>query len=185
MLILGAGGLGSPAALYLAAAGIGTIGIADGDIVELSNLQRQILHGNSDIGRAKTESAAESISRLNPDLLVVMHPIKADENKLPELTAEYDFVLDCTDSYQTKLLISDACVKTGTPFCSGSVVGLYGQVMTWAPEKGPCFRCIFRDSPDGVALKSEELGVLGASAGVIGCLQAAETIKYLLGAGEL
>ena len=185
VLIIGAGGLGSPAALYLAATGVGTIGIADGDTVELSNMQRQLLHGMSDIGRAKTDSAVDAIHELDPAVQVVPYMLSVDSENLPDIVAGYDFVLECVDDFKTKLIINDACVKTGRPFCSGSVAGFYGQIITWLPGKGPCLRCVFRDPPDGAELSSENSGVLGASAGVIGCLQAAEAIKCLLGAGEL
>ena len=185
VLIIGAGGLGSPAALYLAAAGVGTIGIADGDTVELSNLQRQILHGMSDIGRTKTDSAADAIHELNPEVQIVPYIFTVDSEKLPEIVSEYDFVLDCVDDFKTKLIINDACVKTESPFCSGSVTGFYGQIITRLPGNGPCLRCVFRDPPDGAEIRAETRGVLGAAAGVIGCLQASEAVKYLLGAGEL
>ena len=185
VLIIGAGGLGSPAALYLAAAGVGTIGIADEDTVEISNLQRQILHGMSDIGRAKTDSASDTIHELDPEVQTVPYTLMVDSNNLPEIVSEYDFVLDCVDDFKTKLIINDACVKTERPFCSGSVTGFYGQIITRLPGKGPCLRCVFKDPPDGAELRAETRGVLGAAAGVIGCLQASEAIKYLLGAGEL
>ena len=185
VLIIGAGGLGSPAALYLAAAGVGTVGIADGDRVELSNLQRQILHGSSDIGRAKAASAADAMQRLDPELYAVSYELTADEENLPDLLAEYDFVLDCTDRHETKLLISDACVRAGKPLCTGSVAGFYGQVMTRVPGDGPCYRCIFGNAPAGPALDAKENGVLVAAAGIIGCIMAAEAVKYLTGAGEL
>ena len=186
VLVIGAGGLGSPAALYLAAAGVGTIGIVDSDAVELSNLQRQILHGTSDIGRPKVESAKESMCELNPGIEVVTYHMYADEANLPGLLAGYDFILECTDSFESKFLINDVCVRAGKPFCHASVIRFYGQVLTWVPGKGPCYRCIFHDPPvRGAALTAKEAGVLGASAGVIGCLQAAEAVKYLLGAGEL
>lgn len=186
VLIIGAGGLGSPVSLYLAAAGVGTIGIVDGDEVELSNLQRQILHGTSDLGRAKVESAAETLHELNPEVHVVPYHMIADEDSLNRIVADYDFVLECTDSFESKFMINDVCVRAGKPFCHASVIRFYGEVLTWVPGQGPCYRCIYHDIPArGAALTAKEAGVLGASAGVIGCLQAAEAVKYLLGAGEL
>lgn len=186
VLIIGAGGLGSPAALYLAAAGVGTLGIVDSDEVELSNLQRQLLHGTSDLGRAKVDSAADSLHALNPGVRVIPIRLKVDEENLPALLADYDFVLECTDIFEAKFLINDACVHAGKPFCHGSVIRFYGQLLTWVPGQGPCYRCVFRQPPaPGDALAAHEAGVLGASAGVIGCLQAVEAVKYLLGTGEL
>ena len=186
VLIIGAGGLGSPAALYLAAAGVGTIGIVDSDDVELSNLQRQILYGTSDIGQSKVDVAAETLRNLNPDIRVIPYHILADSKNLPDLLKDFDFVLECTDTFASKLLINDACVKADKPFCHGSVIRFFGQVMTWEPGRGPCYRCVFHDLPDeGAVLSARDAGVVGAAAGVIGCLQATEAIKYLLGIGDL
>lgn len=186
VLIIGAGGLGSPAALYLAAAGVGTIGIVDSDEVELSNLQRQILHGTSDLGRAKVDSAADTLRELNPEVKLITHRIFVTEENLPALLSDYDFVLECTDNFPAKFCVNDACVKAGKPFCHGSVIRFYGQVMTWVPGQGPCYRCAFHAPPaEGAALTARQAGVVGSSAGVIGCLQATEAIKYLLGAGDL
>lgn len=186
VLIIGAGGLGSPAALYLAAAGVGTIAIADSDEVELSNLQRQLLHGTSDLGRAKVDSAADTLRELNPGVRVIPYRMRVDEDNLPALLAGYDFVLECTDTFEAKFLISDACVRAGKPFCHGSVIRFFGQLLTYVPGQGPCYRCAFHRPPaPGDALTAREAGVLGASAGVIGCLQAVEAVKYLLGAGDL
>lgn len=186
VLVIGAGGLGSPAALYLAAAGVGHIGIADSDKVELSNLQRQLLHGTGDIGRPKVFSAADSLSRLNPELKVEAHPVFVDEDNIGALIAHYDFVLECTDNFSTKFLINDACVRAGKPFCHGSVLRFFGQVMTWVPGQGPCYRCMFREPPpESAATCASQAGVFGAVCGVIGSLQAMEAAKYLLGVGEL
>ena len=186
VLVIGAGGLGSPVCMYLAAAGVGTLGIVDSDDVELSNLQRQILHGTSDIGRPKVDSAAETLSGINPGIHIVKHRLFVDADNLPELLAGYDFILECTDNFDAKFIINDACVKTGKPFCHGSVIRFYGEVMTYVPGRGPCYRCVFHKPPaPGSALSAAEAGVVGASAGVIGCLQASEAIKYLLDAGEL
>ena len=186
VLIIGAGGLGSPAALYLAAAGIGTIGIADSDAVELSNLQRQILHGTHDLGRPKVRSAADALHALNPGVRVIPLCLAVGEDDLPALLADYDFVLECTDTFEAKFLINDACVRAEKAFCHGSVVRFFGQLMTWVPGKGPCYRCVFQTPPaDSAGLTAREAGVVGAAAGVIGCLQALEAVKFLLGAGEL
>ena len=187
VLVIGAGGLGSPAALYLAAAGVGVVGILDSDEVEISNLQRQILHGTSDLGRPKVESAEETLHELNPGVRVVPYHMLATEENLPAVLKDYDFILECTDSFDAKFMISDACVRAGKPYCHGSVIRFYGQVLTWVPgQGGPCYRCAFHNPPPkGAALTAKQAGVLGASAGVIGCLQAAEAVKYLLGAGEL
>ena len=187
VLIIGAGGLGSPAALYLAAAGVGTLGIVDNDEVELSNLQRQILHGTSDLGRAKVDSAADTLKEINPSVRLITHRIFVTEENLPALLRDYDFVLDCTDNFPAKFTINDACVRERKPFCHGSVIRFFGQLMTWIPgQGGPCYRCAFHEPPaEGAVLSARQAGVVGASAGVIGCLQAVEAIKYLLGTGEL
>lgn len=147
VLIIGAGGLGSPAAMYLAAAGVGTVGIADGDTVELSNLQRQILHGTKDLGRPKAESAGETLEALNPDVRVVPYPFTVTRENVAELIAGYDFVLECTDSFDAKYLINDACVLAGKPFCHGGISRFFGQLMTYVPGRGPCYRCVFRKPP--------------------------------------
>ncbi len=186
VLIIGAGGLGSPVALYLAAAGVGTLGLADCDAVDLSNLQRQILHSTQTLGVLKVESAAGRLRALNPDVRVLMHPVLVNEENIDELIAPYDFVVECTDSFEAKFLINDACVRAGKAFCHGAVIRFFGQMMTVVPGKGPCYRCVFRQPPDPEkAPNAKKLGVIGAVPGVIGCLQAMEAIKYLTGAGEL
>ncbi len=185
-LIIGAGGLGSPAAMYLAAAGVGTLGIADADTVDLSNLQRQIAHGTEDIGAAKVESMKETINKINPDIEVRTYQMFVGEDNIMELLAEYDFVIDATDNFTAKFLINDACVKAGKPFCHGGILHFQGQLMTYVPGQGPCYRCIFRNPPpEGAVPDCRQVGIIGAMAGVIGSLQAFEAIKYLLGAGEL
>ena len=170
----------------MAAAGVGTLVVVDSDEVELSNLQRHLLHGTGDIGRAKVDSAADALHALNPGVRVIPLRMKADAENLPALLGDCDFVLECTDNFEAKFLINDACVRLGKPFCHGSVIRFFGQLMTWVPGRGPCYRCAFREPPaEGAAPSAHEAGVLGASAGVIGCLQAVEAIKYLLGAGKL
>lgn len=185
VLILGAGGLGSSAALYLAAAGVGTIGLADMDTVELSNLQRQILHGTEKLGIPKVESAAGRLHDLNPDVHVVCHKVFVCESNIDELLSPYDFVLDCTDRIDAKQLINYACVRSAKPFCHGAVIRFTGQIMTVLPGKSPCCRCVFRPEDTKKALHAEKLGVIGAVPGVIGCLQALEAIRFLIGAGGL
>ena len=186
VLIIGAGGLGAPAAMYLAAAGVGTIGIADGDRVDLSNLQRQIIHATPDVGRPKVDSARETVERLNPDVEVRTYETVVSAGNILELIRDYDFILDGTDNFQAKFLINDACVLAGKPFCHGGILRFQGQLMTYVPGGGPCYRCIFEaPPPEGAVPSCREAGVIGAMAGVIGTLQAMEAIKYLTGAGDL
>lgn len=182
VLIIGAGGLGSPAAFYLTAAGVGTIGIADGDRVELSNLQRQILHNQSRIGRKKAESAAETLSALNPHIHIEPYPYFANEMNILELIQRYDFIVDASDQLKNKFLINDACVLGKKPFVHGGITGFGGQVMTYVPGKGPCYRCIFGDLPEEPM--PAPIPVIGMTAGIIGTIQAVETVKYLLGIGS-
>lgn len=184
--MIGAGGLGSPAAMYLAAAGVGTIGIADADAVDLSNLQRQILHTVEDIGRDKVQSAKETLNRLNPDTAVRTYPVYVDAQHIREIVEEYDFVIDAADNFETKFLINDACVRLKKPFVHAGVIRFQGQLMTYVPGKGPCYRCIFKDiPPEGAVPLASQTGVMGAVCGVIGSLEAVEAVKYVLGAGEL
>ncbi|MDR2687889.1 MAG: HesA/MoeB/ThiF family protein [Oscillospiraceae bacterium] len=183
-LVIGAGGLGSPAAMYLAAAGVGALGICDGDRVDRSNLQRQILHGTGRIGKKKTASAQETLAAVNPNVQVVVHDCFAGPENIARIIESYEFVLDCTDSFEAKFLINDACVRAGKPFCHAGIFQLHGQLMTWLPGRGlPCYRCVFRDAPPPTP--AADKGVLGAAVGVIGCLQAMEAIKYITGAGRL
>lgn len=181
VLVIGAGGLGS-CAMYLAAAGVGTIGLADFDIVTESNLQRQIIHRTDSIGLSKTASAKRTLIELNPYVNVIEHGLITSEN-ISEIIKKYDFVLDCADRFETKFLINDACVKNNKPFCHAGVVRFEGQVMTVLPGKGPCLRCLLGDVPKD--LMCSEVGVMGAMVGVIGSIQALEAIKYLLNVGEL
>ena len=186
VLVIGAGGLGAPALLYLAAAGIGTIGIADADTVDLSNLQRQIIHTTADVGKSKADSAAEKIHALNPDVHVNVYHEYVQADHILDLIRDYDFIIDGTDNFPSKFLINDACVIGKKPYSHAGIIRFTGQTMTYVPGKGPCYRCVFRDLPPKGAIPScSEAGVIGALAGVIGSLQAMEAIKYLLGIGEL
>jgi len=186
VLIIGAGGLGSPASLYLAAAGVGTIGIADGDTVELSNLQRQILHGQLDVGRPKTASAADHLQRINSGCQIIQIPLMVTHDNLPDLLDGYDFVLDATDSLAAKFMINDSCIAQGIPFSHGGILRFQGQCMTVIPGSSACYRCLFEEiPPDGECRACEFDGVFGVLPGVIGSLQAAEALKYLLGIGTL
>lgn len=183
-LIIGMGGLGAPAAFYLAAAGVGTLGIVDGDSVERSNLQRQIIHFTPDIGTAKVDSAAAKIRALNPEVNVLPFHVFAHANNIRGLIRGYDFIIDGTDHFESKFLINDACVIENIPFSHGGILGFSGQTMTVFPGKSACYRCVFSAPPprDGVPTCSQA-GVLGAIAGMLGTIQAAEALKILSGAG--
>lgn len=186
VLVIGAGGLGAPALMYLAAAGVGTLGIADYDVVELSNLQRQVIHGTPDIGISKAESAASFVHRLNPDVRTVLHQEYITAQNIGDLIDGYDFVLDAVDNFSSKFLINDACVLAGKAFCHAGVLGFYGQIMTYVPGQGPCYRCVFEEIPsDGEVDDCSSMGVLGTIPGILGSLQALEAQKYLTGSGEL
>ena len=188
VLIIGTGGLGSPAAMYLAAAGVGTIGLVDADTVDLSNLQRQIIHTTQDVGKAKVISACETIKAMNPDVRVLTYQELATAASISGIIADqdYDFILDCTDNFPAKFLINDACVLAGKPFSHAGIIRLYGQTMTYLPGQGPCYRCIFNaPPPPGTVPSCKEAGILGVIGGVIGTIQATEAIKYILGVGEL
>ncbi|MGN1105150.1 MAG: HesA/MoeB/ThiF family protein [Huintestinicola sp.] len=186
VLIIGAGGLGSPAAMYLAAAGVGTIGIADPDEVDLSNLQRQIIHRTADIGKSKVQSAKETMEAINPDVSVKTYrTFVTSENILP-LIADYDFIIDATDNFSSKFLINDACVMAKKPFCHAGIIRFKGQLMTYVPGQGACYRCIFKEPPpQDAVLTCREAGIIGAISGIIGSLQAMEAIKYIIGEGKL
>lgn len=183
--IIGTGGLGSPCAFYLACAGVGKLGIVDSDRVELSNLQRQILHTLNDIGREKTDSASEKISALNPDVKVKTHPYRLTADNIKDVIDEYDFVVDASDNFLTRYLINDACIVMNRPWVYGAVFGWEAQVMTILPGKGPCYRCLFPEPPPGEASAPQKAGVIGAAPGIAGTLEAAEALKYILGTGEL
>lgn len=185
VLIVGAGGLGSPVALYLAAAGVGIIGIADGDTVDVTNLQRQVIHSTNDVGVAKVASAARKMRDINPDINVVEINEFLDKDRLVELAGEYDIVVDATDSYRSKYMINDACVEAGKPFVHGGVLRYEGNVFTHVPGTAD-FRAIFGDEPTSAHVPTaSEVGVLGTVVGVIGTIQATEVIKWLTGVGEL
>jgi len=186
ILVIGAGGLGSPALMYLASAGVGTIGIADNDCVDLSNLQRQIIHSDSDIGIPKVQSAKNTINAMNPDIKVNTYYMTVDESNITDLIKDYDFILDCTDNFQTKFLINDSCVILEKPFTHAGILRFEGQLMTYIPGKGSCYRCIFGNPPpSGTVPTVKQVGVIGAVCGTIGTLQAMEAIKYILGTGDL
>ncbi len=186
VLIIGAGGLGAPAAMYLAAAGIGRIGIADADEVDLSNLQRQIIHATEDLGKAKVQSAKETMNRMNPDVTVDTYRTFVDSENITDLIKDYDFIIDGTDNFPAKFLINDACVMAGKPFSHAGIIRFKGQLMTYVPGQGPCYRCVFKNPPPKDAVPTcKQAGVIGAMGGVIGSLQAMEAIKYLLGVGDL
>lgn len=185
VLLVGAGGLGSPNALYLAAAGVGTIGIADADTVSISNLQRQIIHFTQDVGRPKVESAAEKMRMVNPDVRVITHECFITADNVMDIIRDYDFIIDCTDSFASKYLINDACVMAGKPFCAGGVVKYGAQVMTYVPGTA-CYRCIFPEPPAESQVETcSTVGVLGSVVGIMGSIQATEAIKYLTGTGKL
>ncbi|MEO7119342.1 MAG: molybdopterin-synthase adenylyltransferase MoeB [Candidatus Limnocylindrales bacterium] len=185
VLLIGAGGLGSPAMLYLAAAGVGTIGIVDFDTVDLSNLQRQIVHTSDRVGRRKVESAAETINALNPDVNVIAHEEMLTEANVERLIAGYDIVVDGTDTFETRYTLNDACVRAGIPVVHASVFRFEGQVTVFKPFDGPCYRCLYpTPPPPELAPGCSVAGVLGVVPGVTGLLQATEAIKLLLDIGE-
>ncbi|MFC1844323.1 ThiF family adenylyltransferase [Thermodesulfobacteriota bacterium] len=186
VLIVGAGGLGSPAALYLAAAGIGTVGIADYDAVELSNLQRQIIHFTKDITSPKVHSAADKMRAINPDIVVNKHWVSICADNIRDIIREYDFIIDGSDNFPTKFLINDACIIENIPFSHGGVLRFEGQTMTVLPGKSACYRCAFPKPPPVNAVPTcSQVGILGAIAGILGTIQAAEALKYVLEVGEL
>lgn len=181
VLMVGAGGLGAPAALYLAAAGIGRIGLADPDTVALSNLQRQVLYGAADVGRDKTAVAAERLSALNPEIVIETHPVAVTAGNAAALITGYDLVLDGTDDFTTRFAVSDACVATGKPLVSGAIARWTGQIGVF-PGK-PCYRCLVPEVPPD-ADTCATVGVVGALGGVIGSMMALEAVKVITGAGE-
>ncbi len=185
VLCIGAGGLGSPAAMYLAAAGVGRIGIVDFDVVDFSNLQRQLLHGTSDVGRSKLESARSRINDINPYVQVDGYETALTSENALEMFEPYDVILDGTDNFPTRYLVNDACVLTGTPNAYGSIFRFEGQASVFATKDGPCYRCLYPEPPPpGLVPSCAEGGVLGVLPGIIGVIQATETIKLMLGIGE-
>ena len=185
VLCIGAGGLGSPIIQYLAAAGIGTIGIVDDDEVDLSNLQRQVIHGDN-VGVPKVESAKAFVNRLNPDVEVKTYNTRISSDNIAEIIKDYDIVVDGSDNFATRYLVNDACVLANKPLSHGSIFRFEGQVTTILPNDGPCYRCIFEHAPPaGMVPSCQEAGVLGVLPGIIGVIQATEVVKYLLGEGDL
>ena len=184
VLVVGAGGLGSPASLYLAAAGVGTLGIVDHDRVDLSNLQRQLLFATSDVGAGKAPTAQTRLRALNPDISVVAYELELRGDNALELLRPYDLVLDGSDRLATRYLVNDACVLLGKPLVSAAIHRFEGQAMSYVPGRGPCYRCLFPESAEGLVPNCAEAGVLGVLPGVLGALQATEAIKLVLGLGE-
>jgi molybdopterin/thiamine biosynthesis adenylyltransferase/rhodanese-related sulfurtransferase len=185
VLILGAGGLGSPVALYLAAAGVGTLGIVDGDVVDRSNLQRQIIHTNDRIGELKTASAKAAITQLNPDVTVIEYPYFLDRSNIAEIIAGYDIIVDGLDNFPARYLLNDASVRAGIPVVSAAILGFDGQLSVFIPDEGPCYRCLFPTPPPAdMAPTCGTHGVVGVLPGVMGLLQATEVIKLLVKIGQ-
>mgnify|MGYP003333419820 FL=1 len=185
VLCVGAGGLGSPALMYLAAAGIGTLGIVEFDTVDESNLQRQIIHGQSDIGKSKAESAREKIAEINPHVNVILHETRLDNSNVLEIFAQYDIIVDGTDNFATRYLVNDACVLLKKPYVWGSIYRFDGQASVFWAEYGPCYRCLYPEPPPpGMVPSCAEGGVLGVLCATIGSIQTTEAIKVLTGVGE-
>ncbi len=185
VLLVGTGGLGAPLALYLAAAGVGTIGLVDFDVVDASNLQRQVIHGTKDIGRPKIDSAAESMLDINPNLKIIKHEVPLTSENAKEIVEQYDMVADGTDNFPTRYLVNDVCVLTGKPNIYGSIFRFEGQASVFATDDGPCYRCLYPEPPPpGLVPSCAEGGVLGILPGVIGLIQATEVVKIILGIGQ-
>jgi thiazole biosynthesis adenylyltransferase ThiF len=188
VLVIGAGGLGSPAILYLAAAGVGTIGIVDFDVVDLSNLQRQIIHNTERVGTPKVESARRTVEMLNPDVKVITYNTRISKENIMDIIKDYDVVLDGTDNFPTRFLINDACYFAGKPLVSAAMLRFEGQVSVFdfrMKEQSPCYRCLFPEPPPpGLVPSCQEAGILGSIGGIMGCIQATEAIKLILGIGE-
>lgn len=188
VLVIGAGGLGSPAILYLAAAGVGTIGIVDFDVVDLSNLQRQIIHNTERVGTPKVESARKTVEMLNPDVKVITYNTRISKENIMDIIKDYDVVLDGTDNFPTRFLINDACYFAGKPLVSAAMLRFEGQVSVFDfrnKEQSPCYRCLFPEPPPpGLVPSCQEAGILGSIGGIMGCIQATEAIKLILGIGE-
>ena len=185
VLCVGAGGLGSPVAMYLAAAGVGRIGIVDFDVVDYSNLQRQIIHGTPDVGRPKLESARDSLAAINPEVRIETHNLALSSGNALDLFREYDIIVDGTDNFPTRYLVNDACVLLGKPNCYGSIFRFEGQASVFGAPGGPCYRCLYPEPPPpGLVPSCAEGGVLGILPGVVGTIQATEAVKLIMGAGE-
>jgi sulfur-carrier protein adenylyltransferase/sulfurtransferase len=185
VLMVGAGGLGSPSAYYLAAAGVGTLGIIDNDVVDISNLQRQILHANDRVGMPKVESAKKTLEGLNPDVKVIPYQAKLTSENIMEIIKDYDLVIDGCDNFPTRYLVNDACVLTGKPNVHGSIFQFEGQATVFYPGKGPCYRCLYPEPPPAeMAPSCAEAGVLGVLPGLIGVIEALEAVKLILGKGD-
>jgi len=185
VLLIGAGGLGSPAAFYLAAAGVGTLGLVDNDVVDMSNLQRQILHTNDRVGVPKVESARQTLTALNPDVNVIGYQERLSSANILDIIKDYDVIVDGCDNFPTRYLVNDACVMTGKPNVHGSIFQFEGQASVFYPHQGPCYRCLFPEPPPpGAAPSCQEAGVLGVLPGLVGTVQAVETLKLVLGIGK-
>ncbi len=186
LLIIGAGGLGSPVGLYGAAAGIGTLGIADYDCVDISNLNRQILHTTHSVGTPKSDSARDTLTKLNPHLAITTYSSKIDTSNINAIVRKYDCVIDATDSFEAKFLINDTCIQERIPFVHAGVIGMAGQIMTVLPKETACYRCLFKEPPPSNSVGScASEGILGSIAGVIGALQVTEAIKIICTIGQL
>jgi sulfur-carrier protein adenylyltransferase/sulfurtransferase len=184
VVVIGAGGLGSPAALYLAASGVGTLGIVDGDRIEMSNLQRQVLFETARVGELKADAARERLRALNPEIQIVSHAVELRAANVRNVLRSYDIVLDGTDRLATRYLVNDACVMLRKPLVSAAIHRFEGQAMTYVPEHGPCYRCLFPNVAEGLVPNCAEAGVLGVLPGVLGAIQATEAIKLIVGAGD-
>lgn len=186
VLVIGAGGLGSPCALYLASAGVGRLGIVDSDNVEINNLQRQIVHSTANVGKPKVESAKLRLNAINPEVEVIPLNIRLTSENILNIIKDYDIVVDGSDNFPTRYLVNDACVLLKKPLSHAGIFRYDGQAMTILPGQGPCYRCLFPEPPPpGLVPSCQEAGILGAVAGVLGTLQANEVLKYILGSGEL
>ncbi len=186
VVVLGAGGLGSPAALYLAAAGVGELGIVDNDEVDLSNLQRQVLHHTTDIGRPKIDSASEKLSAINPDIKIKTYKTFVNSTNIMDIISDYDIIVDGTDNFPTRFLVNDAAVMAKKPLVHGAILRFDGQAFTVLPHEGPCYRCIFREPPPpGSVPNCSQAGILGAVAGIIGTIQATEVLKLIIDKGKV
>ncbi len=185
VLVIGAGGLGAPIIQYLTAAGVGNLGIVDDDVVERSNLQRQVIHGDDDIGRKKVDSAEDFVNNLNPDIEVTKYDKRVNNDNINDLLQGYDFVVDGTDNFATRYLVNDACTLEGKPFSHGAIFKFEGQVTSFTEPDGPCYRCMFPEAPpEGMVPNCAAAGVIGVLPGIIGVIQATEVVKHIIGRGE-